>query len=298
MFKRWMALLATLMLMLTCAHAESWTVTDEDEAPSYAPIPWSFDPAPYAPHEEGYLPDNGGYHDDSIDVRIETFRRDDTTVWAAYITLTDASQFRTGLAGKYPGKATKRVGDMAKRLNAVIAINGDYFNYHSQGIVVRNGKQLRNQPHKGRDTLIVDDKGDFTILSPTTREAWEAFEGTVMHAFCFGPGLVIDGVALSSLDQVKIDAGVARKSQRMAIGQLGPLQYLILTCEGPENDNCVGFDLLQMAALCQEMGCVNAYNLDGGSSSTIALKGKKINALSSGKVRLVGDCIYFATLVP
>ena len=45
------------------------------------------------------------------------------------------------------------------------------------------------------------------------------------------------------------------------------------------------------------MGCLNAYNLDGGSSSTVALNGKKINALSTGKIRPVGDCIYFATLI-
>lgn len=46
------------------------------------------------------------------------------------------------------------------------------------------------------------------------------------------------------------------------------------------------------------MGCINAYNLDGGSSSSVVLGGKKINALSTGKIRPVGDCIYFATLIP
>ena len=44
------------------------------------------------------------------------------------------------------------------------------------------------------------------------------------------------------------------------------------------------------------MGCINAYNLDGGSSCTVALNGKKINATSSGKVRYVSDIIYFGTL--
>ena len=60
----------------------------------------------------------------------------------------------------------------------------------------------------------------------------------------------------------------------------------------------MGFDLLQMAALCKEMGCINAYNLDGGSSSTVAMRGEKINAKSSHKIRYVSDIIYFATLVP
>lgn len=43
---------------------------------------------------------------------------------------------------------------------------------------------------------------------------------------------------------------------------------------------------------------MNAYNLDGGSSSTIVLNNKKINALSSGKTRSVSDIIYFGTLQP
>ena len=70
----------------------------------------------------------------------------------------------------------------------MLTINGDYFNYHNQGIVVRNGEQLRFRPTKNRDTLIIDDKGDFTILPSTTAADYEAFEGNVIHAFCFGPG--------------------------------------------------------------------------------------------------------------
>ena len=252
---------------------------------------------PVGPHKSGYLPDNAGYHDDSIDVRIETFRRDDTTVMAVYVTIVDPSQLRTATAAaKYPSKATAPVTSMLKKANGVIGINGDYFAYHGQGIVVRNGRQLRNRPNKGRDTLIIDANANFTILQGTTEEMYEAFEGEVVHAFCFGPGLVVDGEPLTSLDHITLNCGKGRKTQRIAIGQLGPLQYLLLTCEGPENEGSVGFDLLQMAALCKELGCINAYNLDGGSSCTVALNGKKINATSSGKVRYVSDIIYFGTL--
>lgn len=85
----------------------------------------------------------------------------------------------------------------------------------------------------------------------------------------------------------------------MVIGQIGKLEYLILTNEGPESTapKSVGFDLVQMANLCVQFGLDNAYNLDGGSSSTIALNNQKINSPSSHKNRMVGDCIWFATLV-
>lgn len=286
--KRLMALLAAMLLACTGACAEE----------AFTPIPWNSDPVPYAPHEDCYLPDHAGYHDDSLDIRIETFRRDDTTVMAVYVTLADASQLRTGTAGNWRTKRTAPVSKTLEQCNGVLGINGDYYTYHSQGIVVRNTELVRNNPVKGRETLIIDDKGDFTILRPTTKEAFEAFDGTVVHAFCFGPGLVVDGEPITDLSQVSMDNGKGKKTQRIAIGQLGPLSYLILTCEGPENKGSVGFDLLQMAALCKEMGCINAYNLDGGSSSTVAMRGEKINAKSSHKIRYVSDIIYFATLVP
>ncbi|MGN0746184.1 MAG: phosphodiester glycosidase family protein [Aristaeellaceae bacterium] len=269
-------------------------------ASDYEPIPYDMEPAPYPPHQDCFLPDDAGYHDDSLDIRIETFRHLDTTVMAAYVTLTDASQMRTGTASPAAplAKRLNTVAKMTKYYQGVLGINGDYFCYHSQGIVVRNGKTLRKNYVEGRDTLIIDEKGDFTILQPTTKAAYEAFEGEVIHAFCFGPGLVIDGEPLTDLETVRMDNGKYKLTQRMAICQLGPLSYLILTCEGPENENSVGMNLADWAALCKEMGAVNAYNLDGGSSATIALNDRKINALSSNKERPVGDLIYFCTLIP
>ena len=290
LLKRFACLVAALTLCVSApaAGAES----------AFAPIPWEAEVMPYAPHEECYLPDGAGYHDDSLDIRIETFRRDDTTVMAVYVTVADPSQLRTGVAGNWRSKKTAPVAKTLEKYGGVLGINGDYYTYHSQGIVVRNTEMVRCNPVKGRETLIIDENGVFTILSPTTQEAFDAFEGQVVHAFCFGPGLVIDGQPLTDLSTVSMDNGKGKKTQRIAIGQLGPLSYLILTCEGPENEGSVGFDLLQMAALCKELGCINAYNLDGGSSSTVAMRGEKINARSSNKVRYVSDIIFFATLVP
>ena len=37
-----------------------------------------------------------------------------------------------------------------------------------------------------------------------------------------------------------------------------------------------------------DLGAINAYNLDGGSSSSLVLNNKKINSLSTGKIRAIG----------
>jgi exopolysaccharide biosynthesis protein len=41
---------------------------------------------------------------------------------------------------------------------------------------------------------------------------------------------------------------------------------------------------------------VQAYNLDGGHSTSVYLCGQRINQIP--KDRAVGDIVYFATLVP
>ena len=283
------------LLLILCG---SFPGAAAETAPAFPPIPWDVRVSPNTPHEECFLPDGTGYHDDSLDIRIEEFRRNDTAVQCVYVTISDPSQLRAELSQRFPSKAATVVPTLAKRVRAVLAINGDYFIYHSEGIAVRNTHTYRARPTAKRDTLIIDGNGDFTILSPTTREAWESFGGTVLHAFCFGPGLVIDGKPLTDADSVKINLGPNKRTQRIAIGQLGPLSYLIIATEGPENTNAKGFTITEMAALCAELGCINAYNLDGGSSSSVVLHYRKINALSTHRVRPVGDCIWFATLVP
>ena len=253
-----MRLLHRLGILLVCMMLPWAAMAMElTEDTVYDPIPLE-GAAPYAPHQEAYLPEQTGYHDDSLDVRVETFRRHDTTVMAVYVRLSDPSQLRTAMAAKPPSQKTMVVSSMAKKNNAVLAINGDYFSFHQNGIVVRGGKMWRNRPDGKRDILIIDENGDFTILPQCEKEDFAGYAGTVMHAFCFGPGLVVDGKALTSLEHADVGNAPAKATQRIALGQTGPLEYLIIATEGPENKGSVGFTILQMAELCQEMGCINA----------------------------------------
>ncbi len=305
-------LLCLLMLLMLVTPVMAETVLE--------PIgPWLINnqpaPAPYAPNPDCYLPDHGGYVDESLSITIETtYWNDDvvqqdapgeniTTVMAIRVKLTDATQFRTALAGKYPSKVTAYVESMANRNNAVLAINGDFFNYHESGIEYRNGRKLRFNANQLRELLIIDEAGDFHYLRPTSQKAWDAYVangGTVLHTYWFGPNLINeDGTPMQKFTNNE-NNGPWMKSQRMVIGQVDTLEYLILCCEGPESTNFSGqgFTLGQMAKLCVAYGLDNAYNLDGGSSTTVTLNGKKINSLSNSKRREVADCIYFATLIP
>ena len=307
---RLFALLLALAMFAPCALAETEYAPIEDWLVGNQPAP-----APYAPNPDCYLPDNGGYVDDTLSITVETtfwtegieqveVQADGVTrVLLIRVKLTDVTQFRTALASKFPSKQTARVEQMATRNNAVLAINGDFFNYHDSGISYRNGRQMRLNPNNLRELLIIDINGDFHYLRPTSRKAWEAFVangGVALHTYWFGPNLILDdGTPMTTFTNNENNAPWG-KAQRMIIGQTGPLEYLIVCSEGPESQDFKdqGFTLGQAAQLCVKLGMTNAYNLDGGSSATVILNGEKINSLSNPKRREVGDCIYFCTLIP
>ncbi len=265
------------------------------EAENVQPIDWEAD-TPYLPHEGGYLPGDEGYLDPSLSVRIEYMRAYDTTIQLTWVQIADPTQLRAELCKPYPSKSTARADVLARRVNAVLAINGDYFMHRKEGFIARNGKVLRTNYNKLFDTLIIDDQGDFTILPSATKEDVESFEGTIIQALTFGPGLVIDGVKTTEFP-LKISAP-QKETQRIAIAQMDKLSYLIVATEGPENKGSDGLTMAEFAQLLFDLGAKNAYNLDGGSSSTVVLDNRKINSLSTHKIRAIGDILYFVTAVP
>ncbi len=243
-----------------------------------------------------YLPDQKGYEDPSLKVRIETDRAYDTNVMLAYVEIADASQIRTTMADRYGTTRVTYPENMAKRVNAVLAVNGDFFNYRNSGYLVRQGILYRDKTDSLYDLLIIDDQGDFHILKDPTPEDAHSFPGTIINTFNFGPALVIDGEEV--LPVKRIDGGTFRKAQRMAACQIGPLSYVFVAVEGPENKGSVGMTIEELIHYVHGLGVKMAYNLDGGSSSSIILDGMKINATSNKKRRTICDILYFSTLIP
>lgn len=245
------------------------------------------------PLENGY--DGLSYRDDTITVTVEETRAYDTTILIARVTISDPSQIRTAMAGRYGSDTQTPGARLAKRVQAVFAVNGDYFNFSSNGYVVRQGTLYRDNPAPGSDILLIDDQGDFHIVEDATSEKLAAFEGAVINSFSFGPALVVDGKVVEGgfLDDVAYD----KPAQRMVVAQAGPLSYVCVATEGPENPGSVGLTIPQMAEFMGTLDVQSAYNLDGGSSSTMVLNNEKINALSTHKVRSICDILYFATLV-
>ena len=264
-----------------------------------------------APQKDGYL-SAWEYEDPSISVKIETGRIYDTNYMVAHIKLANATQLRSSMAGSYYSPSTASAITMARKANAVFAINGDYFSARNGvGYTARMGKEYRNRCNGTYDVMVIDDQGDLHVLKAPTKDDMEAFKAeleaqgrAVVNGYTFGPGLVINGERQTGFEDM--DNAAHKSAQRMCLAQVGPLEYLCIAAEGPEDKGSVGMNLEQFSELVASFeGVQNAYNLDGGSSTTMVFQkldektGKraydKINSPNNPKRRHLNDIIYFAS---
>ena len=245
----------------------------------------------YTANSSGYSEDNLSYHDDSLDIQLHTIRMYDTPIVVAFVQVANPAQLRTEQAKPYPSKTTVRVSEIAKRVKAVLAVNADWFTYHNTGIVYRNGTLLRNRSDKEYEGLAIDINGDFHIVRPMTEEGYAQLTIPIANSFAFGPALVADGEIQEILNRK------VTYKQRMAIGQIAPLCYVLAAVDGPDQKDSVGLSIPQLAELMHGLGAHTAYNLDGGQSTSMLMQQIKVNGQNPRNMRAVGDILYFTTAI-
>lgn len=238
---------------------------------------------------------NNSYKDENIKINIETVRKYDSNIYVADIQVSDVSYLKTALANNTYGRnITAATSDMAKDNKAIFAINGDYYGFRDGGYVLRNGVTYRDTARSGdNDALVIDKEGDLSVVSEDEVSLDSLSDKGVWQILSFGPGLVVDGeIAVNSSSEV----GKSMSSNpRTAIGQISDLHYIVIVSDGRTNES-EGLSLLQLAQEFKERGCIVAYNLDGGGSSTMYFNGEVINNPTSGKSigeRKVSDIVYF-----
>ena len=281
------ALVVLLALTLLMGGALADVTTD------VSPLPWDATPG-YAPNPEDYT--ETGYYDASIRVDITTTRREEADVYIADIKIQHASQLRTGLASDFGGE-TNKITAMAQYFNAVLALNGDYFTDRKSGLIIRQGETLRDNPGDLYDILLIDSNGDFHIVKRDNLDMLDVYLSgalDIRNVFTFGPALVIDGEKQEIPE--KYSFAPHYKNPRAAIGQLGELHYVCVVVDG-RSDSSEGMTLETLADVMFDLGCTQAFNLDGGNSATLVLGGNIYNQKSLENERSVSDIIYFATSV-
>ena len=241
---------------------------------------------------------DSAYSGNGISIVIQTVRTSDTTAYVADVQLASADSLKTALAqSTFGSNITQTTSEMAEANSAILAINGDYYGANKRGYVIKNGVLYRDTVRQGDDTqdLVIYANGSFAIIDETEVTAQELLDSGAVQLFAFGPALIENGeIQVSSSDEV---SRAKTTNPRTAIGIIDDLHYIIVVSDG-RTDESEGLSLLELAELMNSYGCVTAYNLDGGGSSTMVFNGVVVNQpTTSGNTiseRLVSDIVYIA----
>jgi exopolysaccharide biosynthesis protein len=223
-----------------------------------------------------------------------------------YVTIQDASQLRTaaGDAKDFTRGIMKRTLDIARRVQAVVAVDGDfcnsYYGEEANKYCLRQGVVYRDTVVDYLDMLLIDEDGDFHILQGGPELAGadkEEIDGKkVVNAFQFGPALVIDGEPVPDeyiLDEAHspLTAQPQNWAARICIAQIEPLHYLVFS-------NWHGMTLAQVRDEVMRIAPVKtAYVLDGGNSGQLVFQKHQVNQ-NEVNDRDIYDIIYFASAYP
>ena len=234
------------------------------------------------------------YEDDNIKIALIDYRENDTDIHMADVKVSSSEYLKTAFAqSSYGRNVTEKTSDIAESVNAILAINGDYYGAQESGYVIRNGVIYRETAKSGNEDLVIYGDGSFEIIDEDDITAEELLEKGAQNVLAFGPALVEDGSVSVTEDE---EVGKAMASNpRTAIGIIDENHYVFVVADGRTSEN-EGLSLYELAEFMESLGVQTAYNLDGGGSSTMYFNGQIINKPttngSSIKERSVSDIVY------
>lgn len=233
-------------------------------------------------------------------ISIETVEtgsgKNKVTYYVADVILCEGMKISSAFAeDSFGTNITDYTSSIAEDNNAIFAINGDYYGFRDDGIMIRNGVIYRD---KGvREGMALFNDGTMSVYDETTTTAQQLIDLGVVNTYSFGPGLITDGAIIEGIDNVEVDTNFGNHSiqgnqPRSAIGMISVNHYIFIVVDGRSNGYSNGMTLTQLAQVLYDYGCVEAYNLDGGGSATMYYDGDLVNnPLGKNKERSTSDII-------
>ena len=146
--------------------------------------------------------------------------------------------------------------------NKIEKVSANPIKIEEGGVVLQANKELIKKLIKDREVYI-------------EARLQEGFE-KASHIIAAGPYLVKNSQIYVDVKTQKLNA-ISGKNPRSAIGYREDMSLVLVTIDGREEAS-VGMTLFELASLMKSLGCKYAMNFDGGSSSTLFVKGNIVNS--------------------
>ena len=185
----------------------------------------------------------------------------------------DPSKVKVGVCNEFDkNKAGLTLLEIVAKYDAIAGVNGGRYNDENgfgkggqpEGIVFSEGKLVYGNLDGVYDVYGFD-KNNVFICGRMTGQ--KAIDMGIRDAVTFGPALVVNGKAAPM--------GSSGLNPRTAIGQREDGAVLLLVIEGRQTAS-LGASLSDLTEIMLEYGAINAANLDGGMSSSMAYEGEEI----------------------
>ena len=218
------------------------------------------------------------YTSPDISITVNEVNEENLTYYVADIYVRDITCFQTALAENTYGSGFRdSIENMAVLNNALLAVNGDYYGNTTEGVVIRNGVIYRANP-TDCDVCVLYYDGSMKVMPGSSFSVEEAVEDGAWQAWTFGPALLDAGG--NPITAFASTSRITNANPRTAIGYYEPGHYCLVVVDGRGESS--GISLPRLSRLFDTLGCIAAYNLDGGNSSIMVWGNEVINNPSGG----------------
>lgn len=178
--------------------------------------------------------------------------------------------------------------------NAIGGINGGGFKDDAlgtggkpDGLLMIDGNLINGYQYNYYSAVGIDYSGKLVVSNATTY--YNLKNNNVRDAVSFGPVIVING-------QPTIYSGTGGYGihPRSAIGQRKDGAILMLVIDGRQTDS-LGATMKNVQDIMLQYGAYNAFNLDGGASSTLVYNNKVVNSPSDIMGERYVPCAFIIT---
>jgi exopolysaccharide biosynthesis protein len=233
---------------------------------------------------------------DNIDIQLFALNENHYSGYALKVNLKSDKAIKLVLGNDKLGSSETTLA-AASRYGAVVGINAGGFADDNRGrryprdTTVMNGKYVNGFFPTNNDTAFIGLNKDRKLIGGKFSSQSELDKLNPLMGSTFVPVLMKNGSKLSIPYQWQSSPA---RAARTVLANYKHDQLLFLVTDGYDESGNSGATLAELQDKLQQLGAVDAYNLDGGGSTTLVWGGSVINRPSDGRLRpLATNFLFF-----
>lgn len=231
----------------------------------------------------------------NIDLKLYPLQEKTFNGFAMKVQLKSAEAMKLVLSGDELGKSEDTLS-AAKRYKAVVGINAGGFADNRQGkryplsTTMMNGQYLTGFEPSFKDLFFVGLNEERKLIGGTFKKQADLDKLKPVFGVSFVPILLQNGKSQTIPEKWLT---TPRRAARTVIANYKHDHLLFIVTNAKDESGKSGATLPELQSLLKRLGAVDAYNLDGGGSTSLIVQNNVMNQPSDGKLRPLATHFLF-----